>query len=171
MTKRLEDLLNLPSSREIIAEDTQEEETETTEIEEYVEQHVFGRAKIDHALPIVDELDKTTDDELNSIAKMALNSYEDLMNLGYNVEPNRSARIFEIAERMLHTGLRARIAKIDKKLKTVDLQIKREKLDGRKVNNNRTHSEINTDEGYVITDRNSLIKKLILENNSDDNIH
>ena len=59
---------------------------------------------------------------------------------------------------MLKTSLDAKIAKLDKKLKMVDLQLKKEKMD--KDNNPRGDSDIVSGEGYVVTDRNSLLQKL-----------
>jgi hypothetical protein len=58
---------------------------------------------------------------------------------------------------MLKTGLDAKIAKLDKKLKMVDLQLKKEKLD--KDSGTGDDSMVNG-EGYVVTDRNSLLEKL-----------
>ena len=58
---------------------------------------------------------------------------------------------------MLQTGLNAKIAKLDKKLKMVELQLKKEKLD--KDSDNSDSGVING-EGYVVTDRNSLLERL-----------
>ena len=64
---------------------------------------------------------------------------------------------FEVANSMLQTGLNAKIAKLDKKLKMVELQLKKEKLD--KDSDNGDNGVING-EGYVVTDRNSLLERL-----------
>jgi hypothetical protein len=58
---------------------------------------------------------------------------------------------------MLKTSLDAKVAKLDKKLKMVELQLKKEKLD--KEDNDSPNGIING-EGYVVTDRNSLIERL-----------
>ncbi len=97
------------------------------------------------------------DTELNDIAQRALTAYEDLMDLGMNVESRYSGRVFEVAGNMLKTSLDARVAKLDKKLKMVELQLKKEKLD--KEDNNGEGGIING-EGYVVTDRNSLLQRL-----------
>ena len=96
------------------------------------------------------------DTELNDIAQRALEAYEDLMDLGMNVEARYSGRVFEVAGNMLKTSLDAKVAKIDKKLKMVELQLKKEKLD--KEDNN--DSGMIDGKGYVVTDRNSLIERL-----------
>ena len=84
-----------------------------------------------------------------------MQSYEEIMDLGMNVEPRYSARLFEVAGNMLKTTLDARVAKLDKKLKMVDLQLKKDKLE--KENNESGFVE---GKGVVITDRNSLLERL-----------
>jgi len=159
MTKKLEDLLNLPDSKEII------EQAEAQEAEQ--EKHDLERAeafrdiaeldKINAALPQVKGLGELADKELNEVADKAMAAYEDLMDLGMNVESRYSGRVFEVAGNMLKTNLDAKVAKLDKKLKMVELQLKKEKLD----NDNATSDNgIVNGEGYVVTDRNSLLEKL-----------
>ena len=85
-----------------------------------------------------------------------MQAYEDLMDLGMNVESRYSGRVFEVAGTMLKTNLDAKVAKIDKKIKMVDLQLKKQKIDqaGGDV------SDIVNGEGFVVTDRNSLLQRL-----------
>ena len=71
------------------------------------------------------------DQELDDVGQRAITAYEDLMDLGMNVESRYSARIFEVASTMLKTGLDAKTAKLDKKLKMVDLQLKKQKQDSK----------------------------------------
>lgn len=158
MTKKLEDLLNLPDSKEIIkqAED-QEVEQSKHEIErEQTFRDMAEFDKIASALPSVKGLGDKADDELNDIAGRALQSYEDLMDLGMNVESRYSGRVFEVAGSMLKTSLDAKVAKMDKKLKMIELQLKKEKLDNDTPNN----GDVVNGDGYVVTDRNSLLEKL-----------
>ena len=58
---------------------------------------------------------------------------------------------------MLKTTLDAKVAKIDKKLKMVDLQLKKQKQD---IKTGDSDSNVVQGEGYVISDRNSLLEKL-----------
>ena len=99
-----------------------------------------------------------SDTEVNDISSKAIDAYEDLMDLGMNVESRYSSRVFEVAGQMLKTALDARGAKIDKKLKMVDLQLKKQKQDSKQGVDDTTN--IVQGEGYVITDRNSLLEKL-----------
>ena len=73
-----------------------------------------------------------------------------------NVESRYSGRVFEVAGSMLKTSLDAKVAKMDKKLKMIELQLKKEKLDNDTPNN----GDVVNGDGYVVTDRNSLLEKL-----------
>src|SRR6056300_1179345 len=97
------------------------------------------------------------DTELNEVAQKAMDAYDDLMDLGMNVKSRYSGRVFEVAGGMLKTSLDAKVAKLDKKLKMVELQLKKEKMDRDSSNN---VEDIVNGEGYVVTDRNSLLERL-----------
>jgi hypothetical protein len=82
MTKKLQDLLDLPDSREIIdAATKQEAKQKKYEVQEQVEykRDIAEFDKIAGALPSVKGLGEKADAELNEIADKALQSYEDLM--------------------------------------------------------------------------------------------
>ena len=157
MTKKLEELLNLPESKEIIDKDREKakEQAVTDQKEDFRE--IAELDKIQAALPQVKGLGEMADKELNEVADKAMTAYEDLMDLGMNGESRYSGRVFEVAGQMLKTNLDAKTAKLDKKLKMVELQLKKEKQD--KEGGVDGDSIVNG-EGYVVTDRNSLLDKL-----------
>ena len=96
-------------------------------------------------------------EDLDQLAKKAEQAYDDLMDLGMNVEVRYSGRIFEVASSMMGNAITAKSNKIEKKLKAIDLQLKKLKIDndaGVDPNN------VINGQGYVITDRNELLKKL-----------
>ena len=158
MTKKLEDLLNMDDSKEIIKK-AQEQEKAQSKHEVAHEESFRDIAEFDKiaaALPSVKGLGDKADAELEDIAQRALQSYEDLMDLGMNVESRYSGRVFEVAGSMLKTSLDAKVAKMDKKLKMIELQLKKEKMDKDGGNDD---GMING-EGYVVTDRNSLLERL-----------
>ena len=129
MTKKLQDLLDLPDSKEIIDEATeQQKQQKKYEVAEQKEtmRDIAEFDKIASALPSVKGLGEKADAELNEIADKAMQSYEDLMDLGMNVESRYSGRVFEVAGSMLKTTLDAKVAKMDKKLKMIELQLKKE---------------------------------------------
>src|SRR6056300_71184 len=160
MTKKLEELLNLPDSKEIIDQDkndSKKEDKKTALIEhEETQRNIAELDKISAALPQVKGLGEMADKELNEVASKSMQAYEDLMDLGMNVESRYSGRVFEVAGNMLKTNLDAKVAKLDKKLKMVELQLKKEKLD----KDGSVDGDMVQGEGYVVTDRNSLLEKL-----------
>ena len=159
MTKKLEDLLNLDDSKEIIKQ-AQQQEKEQTKHEIAHEESFRDIAEFDKiasALPAVKGLGDKADSELNDIADRALTAYEDLMDLGMNVESRYSGRVFEVAGGLLKTGLDAKVAKLNNKLKMVELQLRKEKQD---KDGGISEDGMITGEGYVVTDRNSLLEKL-----------
>jgi len=160
MTKKLEDLLNLPDSKEIIeqaeAQEEQQSKYEITQAETFRDIEEFD--KISSALPAVKGLGDMADKELNEVADKAMQAYDDLMDLGMNVESRYSGRVFETAGGMLKTSLDAKVAKLDKKLKMIELQLKKEKMD--KDSTGPGDGDMVNGAGYVVTDRNSLLEKL-----------
>jgi hypothetical protein len=166
MTKKLEELLNLPESQDIVKEEQDKAKVEEKKVEKKnksIEQqqstmsNIAEFDKIAAALPKVEGLGEMGDAELDDVGQRAITAYEDLMDLGMNVESRYSARIFEVAGQMLKTTLDAKVAKIDKKLKMVDLQLKKQKQD---IKTGDSDSNVVQGEGYVISDRNSLLEKL-----------
>ena len=156
MTKKLEELLDLPDSKEIIKQDQKKASKEVLAQQNETLRDIAEFDKISAALPAVKGLGEMADTELNEVAQKAMDAYDDLMDLGMNVESRYSGRVFEVAGGMLKTSLDAKVAKLDKKLKMVELQLKKEKMD----KDGKPDDELIQGEGYIVTDRNSLIEKL-----------
>jgi hypothetical protein len=156
MTKKLEEILNLPESKKIIKQE--EKEAKKAEVAAPFIRDMSEYDKIAAALPQVKGLGDLADNELDDLAKKATDAYDDLMDLGMNVEARYSARLFEVAGTMLKNAIDAKSAKLDKKLKMIDLQLKKQKLDQEAANSDEG---INiSGDGVIITDRNSLLEKL-----------
>jgi hypothetical protein len=157
MTKKLEELLDLPDNKEIIKKDQKKEQKEVLAQQNETMRDIAEFDKIASALPAVKGLGEKADGELEDIAQRALQSYEELMDLGMNVDSRYSGRVFEVAGSMLKTSLDAKVAKMDKKLKMIELQLKKEKMD---KDGNADDGNIVSGEGYIVSDRNSLLEKL-----------
>lgn len=160
MTKKLEEMLDLPDSREIVKQEKEREKQDQKAFAKEEKETLRDIAEFDKiaaALPEVKGLGEMADRELNDVAHRAMDAYEDLMDLGMNVESRYSGRVFEVAGSMLKTSLDAKVAKIDKKLKMVELQLKKEKMD---KDSGTDDGSIVNGEGYVVSDRNSLMEKL-----------
>lgn len=157
MTKKLEDLLNLPENQQFVEEAKEKPKKTPMQKNKEVQQEIAEFDKIASALPKVKGLGDMADEELDIVADKAMQAYEDLMDLGMNVESRYSGRVFEVASTFLKTNLDSKVAKLDKKLKMVELQLKKEKMD--KDSSNEDAGIING-EGYVVNDRNSLLERL-----------
>lgn len=156
MTKKLEELFNLDP----LKDETPKVEEPVVPVHEEVrslDDSYRAVAEITKGLPQIKELDELNDKELDNLATKAEQAYDDLMDLGMNVEVRYAGRIFEVASSMMGNAIAAKTAKIDKKLKAVDLQLKKLKID--KDSGDDPNDVING-QGYVITDRNELLKKL-----------
>jgi hypothetical protein len=156
MTKKLEELFNLDTTE--IAEPAAESAKVPVHQEvRSIDDQYRAVQEITRGLPQIKELDELDDRELDHLATKAEQAYDDLMDLGMNVEVRYSGRIFEVASSMMGNAIAAKTAKIDKKLKAVDLQLKKLKID---KDSNEDPNDIINGQGYVITDRNELLKKL-----------
>jgi hypothetical protein len=157
MTKKLEELLNLPESKKIVKED--EKKSRKQEVAQPFLRDMSEFDKISAALPAVKGLGDASDAEFDALAQRATDAYDDLIDLGMNVEARYSARIFEVAGSMLKNAIDAKSAKIDKKLKMIELQLKKQAQDQKNSNSEDNGINLNGD-GVIIADRNSLIEKL-----------
>ena len=171
MTKKLEDILNLPNVEEAFKEvDKKEKDKKLKETangstsknldpqtQKNLQKSYAEFDKIAASLPQVKGLGELSDLELDKLAIEAEESYKNLMDLGMNVDSRYSGRIFEVASTMLRNAIDAKGSKIDKKLKMVELQLKKQKLD----QSNKDGGPIEESDGYVISDRNELMKKLL----------
>ena len=158
MTKKLEELFNLPKN---LPDDTTVEEAKTA-----IEEHktVFDDIdnaidKIDAALPGVKGLD-ASDDEMDELANIAKSRFEDLMDLGMNMEARFSGQIFQTAGILLGHAITAKQAKLDKKLRMVDLQLKKMRLDQQAKQSGDGPADTVDGQGMLV-DRNALLAQIL----------
>lgn len=108
---------------------------------------------------------ESSDAEFDEIAKMAIESYKELMELGMNVEPRHGPEIFNSASSMLGHAIASKTAKVNKKLKMLDLQIKKAQLDVKLAAKIEQVDSTPVGEGKLL-DRNELLK--MLKNKDED---
>ena len=158
MTKKLEELFDMATSEEndltIPLPEVTEEVTETA---------LNTLDKIEAALPQVRGLE-AADNEMDELAAMATSSYKDLMDLGMQVESRFSSEIFNSASSMLGHAITAKTAKINKKLKMLDLQLKKAQLDAKNAAKNEEIENTPLGDGKAL-DRNELLKMFNSKNN------
>lgn len=161
MTRKLEELFDFPPSQEelpsednISIEDTK---SALAEIDETID-------KIDAALPAVKDLD-ASDNEMDDLAAKAVESYDNLMDLGMQVDSRYAAELFAVAGAMLGHALTAKTTKLNKKLKMIDLQLKKLKMDNDQARAAKTGDdpEVETAHGQILN-RNDLLERLIAIN-------
>ena len=153
MTKKLEELFDLPpstDSEEDLVYTPEQTQSVMAEIDEAID-------KIDAALPGVRDL-SSSDQEMDELADMAKGSYKDLMDLGMNVDSRFAAEIFSVAGAMLGHALTAKQAKLTKKLKIIDLQLKKANLDAKLADSDKSPPQ--QGQGHVL-DRNELLDRLL----------
>ena len=154
MTKKLEELFNLASS--------EKEETELElppETKEVTEQALDSLDKIEKALPQVRGLE-SADAEMDNLATLAQSSYQDLMDLGMQVDSRFSSEIFSVAGAMLGHAITAKTAKVSKKLKMIELQLKKAALDQKNASKDKEIENTPLGEGKSL-DRNEILKALL----------
>jgi hypothetical protein len=162
MTRKLEELFGFDQqpAEEPIEENKTPEETRAAivEIDDAID-------KIDAALPGVRDLD-SSDKELDDIASKATETFENLTDLGFNVDSRFAAELFAVAGTMLGHALTAKQTKLQKKLKVIDLQMKKLKLDQDAARNRVDEPADLKAQGQVLN-RNDLLE--MLKSNRDQN--
>lgn len=121
--------------------------------------------KIEEALPQVKGLE-SSDAEMDDLAGLAKEAFNNLMDLGMQCEARHASEIFNSASAMLGHAITAKTAKVNKKLKMIDLQLKKAALDQKlnvqsaKVNPNNPAESLSLGTGQII-DRDDLIKQIL----------
>ena len=170
MTKKLEETFNINP----VEEDEKVEETPTIEesrdLTEILSTEISTTEKIDASLPMVQGLNEH-DKDMDDIHQKAISTFEELISLGMNVEVHAGAKLMETANQMLKTAMEAKDSKVDRKLKMLNLQLQKAKLDlaqNKEDKKNKDDDDIES-EGSVVLDRNELLKRLDRAQNKIDN--
>ena len=167
MTRKLESLFDLPPSTpvedETAPQPAEDLRSQLQTLDETID-------KIDAALPGVRGLD-ANDTEMDSLSKMATDSYDELMTLGMQVDSRFASEIFSVASNMLGHAITAKTAKMDKKLKMIDLQLKKMRLDQQQAVIDSKAAEgsgeaMQTAQGMVLS-RNDLLERLLSKDQKD----
>ena len=161
MTQKLESLFNLPPADSTTPEEAKSNIEEQRAIIQEVD---LAIDKIDAALPFVNDLD-ISDQELDELSDLAKEKFQDLIDLGMNVEARFSGHILATAGTLLGHAITAKQAKLDKKLRMVDLQLKKARLDAQIAkDSNKSDGDkiVDAEDGRaVILDRNELLKQIL----------
>lgn len=152
MTKRLEEEFNLPPLEEALQSEAESAVEAKTEIQT-IEDAITISEKINSALSEVRGMDGH-DKEMDDIAQQAIDSYQQLMSLGMNMSDMAAGPVFNNAAQMLKIALDAKDSKVTRKLKQVDLMLKKARLDQQ---TDKLAPEAEVVQASVL-DRNELLK-------------
>jgi hypothetical protein len=164
MSRKIEEIFDLPPVNAEEEVDAPIHENETGFDLSMLQSTLADADKIDAALPQVRDME-THDKDMDNYAAKAMEAFKTLMDLGSNVDDRNAAAVFDVAGKMMTNAIAAKTAKMDKKLKMIELQMRKAKLDldTRKVDAALKEKEDEPYEGKAeeFGDRNSLINALI----------
>jgi uncharacterized protein YukJ len=159
MTKKLEELFDLPVSEDD-ADHAIPDLPLTRETLQALDEDID---KVDAALPAVRDLN-ASDSEMDELSSKAMSSYRDLMELGMQVDSRFASEIFSVASNMLGHAITAKNSKLDKKLKMIDLQLKKMRLDQQQqiIDQKKTDELPPPQQGEAaVLSRNDLLERLL----------
>jgi hypothetical protein len=155
MTKKLEELFDLE-------ETVKQHEISLGDVDIYQKPAPTDSTdKVDSALPRVDNLG-LIDDDLDKIANIALKAHNEIYEYAQNVEPRHAAELYEKSATMLKIAQDSIGQKMTRRLKTIELQLKKQQLTQNaamkkaSVVEGKPEINANNDEGEFL-DRNSFL--------------
>ena len=172
MTRKLEELFDLPPATKDQVEAAPDADFPPAEdLRSQLQTLDLNIDKIDQALPGVRGLE-ANDEEMDGLADLAKSSYNDLMDLGMQVDSRFASEIFSVASNMLGHAITAKTAKMDKKLKIIDLQLKKMRLDQQQAVIDAKAADagggeaMQTAQGMVLS-RNDLLERILGKDQND----
>jgi len=96
---------------------------------------------------------------MDELAVLAKDKFEDLMELGMNMDPRFGGQVFQTAGTLLGHAITAKTAKMDKKLRMVQLQLQKAKLDHQASKDAPEDTAV--DGQGVVLDRNALLDQIL----------
>jgi len=161
MTKKLSELFDLPEFPSTDSAESNEALKTISENKSVIAQVDEAIDKIDIALPTVKDLE-ASDQEMDELADLAKSKFEDLMDLGMNMDPRFGGVVFQTAGTLLGHAITAKTAKMDKKLRMVQLQLQKARLDHQISKDNPDDRPI--DGQGIVLDRNALLEQILQKN-------
>lgn len=159
MTKKLSELFDLPD--DLPSTESNEALNTIAENKDIIARVDAAIDKIDIALPTVRDLE-ASDQEMDELAELAKTRFEDLMDLGMNMDPRFGGVVFQTAGTLLGHAITAKTAKMDKKLRMVQLQLQKARLDHQV---SKDHPDDKPVDGQgIVLDRNALLEQILQKN-------
>lgn len=159
MTKHLDNAFGLPHLDDLLKEEgvlpARAEEAPPVDTQAIV-------AGLHRAQKAVDMMDGTDHAKsMDEIFAETLDHARKVADLGYNIDPARAPRMFEVATGLFKVALDAKNSKRDAQLKAMQLMINQQKfeLEKQQMTGEQAENTVET-KGIVVEDRNELIKRL-----------
>jgi hypothetical protein len=161
MTKKLSELFDLPDLPSTDSAENSQVLQTIADNREAIARVDEAIDKIDVALPTVRDLE-ASDAEMDELAELAKTKFEDLMDLGMNMDPRFGGVVFQTAGTLLGHAITAKTAKMDKKLRMVQLQLQKARLDHQVSKENPEDRPV--DGQGIVLDRNALLEQILQKN-------
>jgi len=149
---KLEELFNLPAHGTYDEPEVQEKIQEI----ELASNTLSTMEKLNKSLPTITGLEES-DKELDDLAQKATDAFENLFDYGQQVDSHAAGEILGQASSFLGHAITARTAKMNKKLKMIDMQLKKARLEQTVVGQQEA---VEQGTGTVL-DRNELLKEIL----------
>ena len=170
MTKKLEEELNLPDLDQLLEEEGIAIDPTVDDIHHDIAKYQGEMSMVERAsaaLPTVEGLEQL-DREMDAYADKAMSTFDDLVDLGKNVEDRHAAPIFDSASKMLSAALQAKTAKMDKKMKMIELQMRQarlekdsQKIDAYVAGKKHEIGEEEDIEGRIVGNRSAMLAEIM----------
>jgi len=146
MTKQIDEFFNLPD-----LEDDNKPSKEVATANASTEVGTLGIREEEH------------DAEMNNVHSRAIDLHDEIAEVARNVEPGRSARMFEVSGQFLKTAMDASNSKIKRQMDAAKLKLDAARL---KVDDDSIAA---LDSGReIVADRNEMIRMLLNKNDRDE---
>jgi len=154
MTDKLRNFFNIPDDEKVVQ----------IRSEESVTKQVFDDAQaalsnIEQALSGVVDLDES-DQDMDEIATLATTKFEEMADFAMQVDSRFAAPLFEVAQKLLGHALTAKTAKMNKKLKMLDLQLKQLAIEKKMPKEPPEDDESTLPQSFKTMDRNELLRAI-----------
>lgn len=160
MTKHLENTFGLPHLDDVLKEDGALPDTTPSEpmfaSEEEAQAMVAGMKRKMAEADQFEERDHA--EAMDELFQESLRHAQNIMDTGFNIDPARAPRWFEVAGGIYKIALDAKNSKIEAKLKAAQVKLNQQKLELERGQGGDGPT-VNT-QGMVVEDRNDLILRL-----------
>lgn len=171
--KKLNDVFNLPDDDDVpetnetaYEGDKQSNNTITYDLSEF-EPVISKATEISRQIRDTENVDKDFDD----LSKRSMEVFELLVDIGQNIEDKHVSDIFDVASKMMTNSISAKSQKMERKLKSINLEIQnykasieQQKFDQKikeKSNNGDDSKVIDGDSKSIAISREDLIQQIL----------